>query len=809
MAGWRRHALLSLGALALVLTAAAAAEGAMVASGPGGTIAVTTPSEDGLTTNAPSIMVEGALTNPAALLEANGQPVTVSASGAFAAAVPLADGLNVVRLTAIAPGGARTDLGFLVTRDSEAPALEVFVPADGATLSGDRALVFGQAERGAQVSVNGRSVQANIFDGSFEVRDLTLPSAGAGCLQPGSVTVVARDGAGNVRTLVRAVTVNHCVTHPTLSAPLPTVVIGAGQTGPLAIDFSRYFKDGAGEGLLTFSLSVEGPAASVLSASYAPGALTLSWGSPFVGEAVVLVTAKDRDGEVSDAAPLTLSVVASAPANRAPSLTLPRAVEFLPLGGAVSFSLAAVDPDGDPVTLYPSSLSPGLHVVALERTDAEHYTVTVAADATATPGASRLVLAAADPRLAGALGAVTFTLYDASAPAGLVLEVPGNPEISARGFLEGPSGATGLFVELSSARRLGHLYLSDPREPGTPGEATALNEERTYWRFFLPLSGVPGVHARTVWAGDPGLAPEAFTFTVTFLAPAAPPSIERLVALTGDMDFDEGEPVALAWVGDVPLPEATALEWRVDGELVAVGSTLEGAVLDPGDHVVTLTATAPQGGSSSSATVSVHARPAAALPQRTAPWLLYFSLLGLGAAGLILGGTEVGLYFLFAGLLGALIDRNAREKLLTHFVRGRIYQIIEYEPGIHLSELQRKAGVARGVCAYHLHALEKAGLVRAARDGMYLRFTATKVKIDADAYALASDDREVLKAIEARPGITEREVADLLGKTSHQVERSVKALAQTGHVEARLEGDAVQLFARTQRGQGAPGASSP
>jgi predicted transcriptional regulator len=808
-AGWRRLALLSLGALALLFLVAAAADAAMVASGPAGAIAVTTPSEDGLLTNAPSIQVKGTLTNPAALLEANGAPVTVSTSGTFSAAVPLAEGLNVVRLTALAPGNLRTDLGFLVTRDSQPPFLEVFQPADGAALPTDRALVLGQAERGAQVFVNGRVVEANIFDGSFEVRDLTLPSADGACLQPSAVTVVARDGAGNVRTLVRPVTVNRCVTHPALAAPLPTVVVGQGEPGPLSIDFARFFKDDAGAASLTFSLAVEGAAASSLSASYGPGALTLSWSAPFVGEAVVLVTAHDRDGEASDAAPLRLSVTASPPANLPPVLTLPRAVETLPLGGAVSFSLAVGDPDGDAVTVYPGALPPGVRVVSLERTDAEHYTVTVAADATATPGAARLVLAAADTHLKGAQAAVTLTLYDASGPAGLALVVPENPEVSATGALVGPAGVRGLYVELSSARRLGHLYLADPRDPGAPAEAAPLNEEHTYWRFFLPLSGVAGVYAATVWADDAGLSPEPFTFTITAAAAAAPPLIDRLVALTGDFEFEEGEPVALAWEGAIPLPEATSLEWSVDGGLVAIGPTLEGAVLDPGDHTVTLTATSPQGGSSASATVSVHARPAAALPQRATPWLLYFSVLGAGAAGLVLGGTEIGLYFLFAGLIGAIIDRQSREKLLTHFVRGRIYQIIEYEPGIHLSELQRKAGVARGVCAYHLHALEKAGLVRAARDGMYLRFTATKVKIDADAYALAADDREILAAIEARPGITEREVAEILGKTSHQVERSVRTLAQTGHVEARHEGEAVQLFARTQRGLGAPGLGGP
>lgn len=787
-----------------MLALATAADAAMVASGPAGQISVASPWQDGLVTNAPSVTVGGTLSNPAALLEANGDPVTVSPSGGFVSVVPLTEGLNVVRLTAMAPGGARTELGFLVTRDSTPPTLELFQPPEGATLSTDRALVLGQAERGATVFVNGRAVGANIFDGSFEVRDLTLPSAGPSCLQPGTVTVVARDAAGNVRTVVRTVTANRCVTHPTLAAPLPTVLLGEGQAGPLAIDFSRYFRDDGGAAALTFSLAVEGAAAPFLSPSYAPGSLTLAWSSPYLGDALLLVTAHDRDGEVSDRAPLTLSFVASAPFNRAPVLTLPRAVEALPLGGAVSFSLAVSDPDGDAVALYPFQVAPGVRVLSLDRLDAEHYMVTVAADRTAYPGEARLVFGASDSSLAGALGAITLTLYEASAPAGLALEVPSLPEVAPTDLVLGPTGATGLYVELSSARRLGGVYLADPRQVATPGQAVPLNEERTYWRAFVPLSALPGVYARTVWAFDAGLARQPFTFTVSVVAGAAAPSVERLIARTGAFEFAEGETVALAFEGVVPLPEATLFEWRVDGALVALGPTLEGALLDPGLHVVTLTASAPQGASSASATVTVNARPAAALPQRATPWMLYFSLLGLGAAGLVLGGTEIGLYFLFAGLVGAMIDRNAREKLLTHFVRGRIYQIIEYEPGVHLSELQRKAGVARGVCAYHLHALEKAGLIRASRDGMYLRFTATKVRIDADAYALAADDREVLRAIEARPGITERQVGEILGKSAHQVERSVRALAQTGHVEARREGDAVQLFARTQRGEGAP-----
>jgi predicted transcriptional regulator len=307
-----------------------------------------------------------------------------------------------------------------------------------------------------------------------------------------------------------------------------------------------------------------------------------------------------------------------------------------------------------------------------------------------------------------------------------------------------------------------------------------------------------------VWAEDPGLAPVRFDFVWTVSPDPVAPALDRVIPVTGSFAVVDGEAVTLQWAGSVPDLEATSFTWSVDGEPVSHETLLADLTLPEGTHTVTVTASGPGGSSSASGTITVSPRASPALAPRGNPWPMWIGIAGIVVVGLILGGTEIGIYFLVAGIVGAVMDRQAREKLLTHFVRGRIYQVIETEPGIHLSELQRKAGVARGVCAYHLHALEKAGLIKTAREGMYLRFFATKVKIDAEAYTLASDDRAVLEAVEARPGITEVQVAELLGKSSGQVARSVKSLAQSGYLESRPGGGEVQLFARTGRGAPEP-----
>src|SRR5690348_17458017 len=107
----------------------------------------------------------------------------------------------------------------LADLDTAPPALQVFSPTDGTALPDDRAIVFGATERGAAVTVNGVAADVNVFDGTFEVRDLTLAPTATGCRQPAAVTVVARDEAGNTATVTRSVVANHCGTHPTLAAP--------------------------------------------------------------------------------------------------------------------------------------------------------------------------------------------------------------------------------------------------------------------------------------------------------------------------------------------------------------------------------------------------------------------------------------------------------------------------------------------------------------------------------------------------------------------------------------------------------------
>jgi len=61
---------------------------------------------------------------------------------------------------------------------------------------------------------------------------------------------------------------------------------------------------------------------------------------------------------------------------------------------------------------------------------------------------------------------------------------------------------------------------------------------------------------------------------------------------------------------------------------------------------------------------------------------------------------------------GALVLENRR----------RLFEFIQNAPGSHLREVQRALGLPYGTAEYHLHALEDAGVVKAAVDGNLKRY---------------------------------------------------------------------------------------
>ncbi len=166
----------------------------------------------------PSLKVSGKV--PSFLL-APGQTVEISlngaivssiqadAAGAYVATLALKEGPNAIALRLLSGTEALASSSYTVVFDKTPPGLLVTKPKAGDTVDGPNVVVEGKAEPGATVTVNDRTI-VPAQDGSFTD---TFP-ASAGAL---TITVVARDRAGNETSSKTAVTVSDKTTVATLS----------------------------------------------------------------------------------------------------------------------------------------------------------------------------------------------------------------------------------------------------------------------------------------------------------------------------------------------------------------------------------------------------------------------------------------------------------------------------------------------------------------------------------------------------------------------------------------------------------------
>lgn len=174
-------------------------------------------------------------------------------------------------------------------------------------------------------------------------------------------------------------------------------------------------------------------------------------------------------------------------------------------------------------------------------------------------------------------------------------------------------------------------------------------------------------------------------------------------------------------------------------------------------------------------------------------WPAIFTIVIVGLAfGVVFVETEVGIFALYS-LAFLLYTRLKQEMVLDNFVRGQIYGHICENPGLHLAEIQRKLKISAGTLIYHLKTLEREGLVKSFPNGSLRVFFSSSVKVPKELMSLTKAQRWILKAIEERPGISQKELSESTGLSDSTVNRIVHELEERGMV--RIEkGKTTQCF---------------
>jgi RHS repeat-associated protein len=193
-------------------------------------LAVTDPAPGTVVPGA-SITLRGTASDPFLdRVEVNGVRAQL-ASGAWLLAVSLTEGNNAFTVRAFDKVGNVAEATLSVLRDSEAPAVRIVQPADGARLNAVTVAVSGTVDREAGITVTVNGAAAAVTDGAFTAADVSLVE--------GENTLIARarDAVGNQGTHTRIVVRDTVAPRLELADP---------ATGALALPVDTIFR-------LTFS----------------------------------------------------------------------------------------------------------------------------------------------------------------------------------------------------------------------------------------------------------------------------------------------------------------------------------------------------------------------------------------------------------------------------------------------------------------------------------------------------------------------------------------------------------------------------
>ena len=136
--------------------------------------------------------------------------------------------------------------------------------------------------------------------------------------------------------------------------------------------------------------------------------------------------------------------------------------------------------------------------------------------------------------------------------------------------------------------------------------------------------------------------------------------------------------------------------------------------------------------------------------------------IGLIAAGIVVGATEIGKYGFFA-LFTALFTRLNRDETLDHKVRYQLLGYLTENPGQHYNALKKALNITNGGMVYHLLVLEREGFIRSQRDGILKRFYPASVKAPENRGRTPDElVNDIIAAVEKHPGITQKELVERL-----------------------------------------------
>ena len=133
---------------------------------------------------------------------------------------------------------------------------------------------------------------------------------------------------------------------------------------------------------------------------------------------------------------------------------------------------------------------------------------------------------------------------------------------------------------------------------------------------------------------------------------------------------------------------------------------------------------------------------------------------------------------------------NSMEDLMQNANRSKIFRAITKYPGSSFTDLRMLLGIKNGTLSHHLIKLEKEGLVRSKKIGIFRRFYPANGEVPKDL------EEKILDVVLDNPGISQSSVAKELDITRQVANYHINSLKKRGHLIVRKAGRNSEIFLR-------------
>jgi len=134
---------------------------------------------------------------------------------------------------------------------------------------------------------------------------------------------------------------------------------------------------------------------------------------------------------------------------------------------------------------------------------------------------------------------------------------------------------------------------------------------------------------------------------------------------------------------------------------------------------------------------------------------------------------------------------NTIEDLMQNANRAKIYHTIMNYPGSSFSDLRILLGIKNGTLSHHLMKLEKEGLIRSKKIGIFRRFYPSGGDIPKDL------EERIIDVILDNPGISQSSVAKELDITRQVANYHINSLKRRGRLIVRKSGRNSEIYLRS------------